>query len=262
MENTTNITKIFCLGDGYAHGHIWPEWPQILQALRPDLEVIVISAVGAGHEFLISELLAYDIGYSTVIFQWPHHQRFDKLTQDDQWVDIVKSDPIYDFNTYKTERGVWWCSSASGLDVIKTYHNFYIQNDQSLQRQKIQKKLISAYVSQQNARYIDTSNDEQDKFAEKLDCRGTEIQPHPLLHYRWLIESIMPVAGIEINQSLAEELYKRISSHKWVPYDPDREEIWNKMSLIKLNSSSHVGPGSTAGGIHIQPCAGTGTISP
>ena len=261
MENTTNITKIFCLGDGYAHGHIWPEWPQILQALRPDLEVIVISAVGAGHEFLINELLAHDIGYSTVIFQWPQQQRFDKLIQDDQWVDIVKSDPIYDFNTYKTRSGVWWCSSGSGLDVIKTYHNFYIQTEQFLQRQKIQKKLISAYVSQQNARYIDTSNAEQDKFAENLDCRGTEIQPQPLLHYRWLIESIMPLAGIEINQSLAEELYKRISSHKWVPYDLDREEIWNNMSLIELDNSGHSSPTGTAGGIHIQTCTGTRTSS-
>jgi hypothetical protein len=234
METTTNITKIFCVGDGYAHGHIWPEWPQILKALRPDLDITVISAVGAGHEFLIGELLTYDIKQSTVIFQWPIHQRFDKLIQDNQWVDIVKSDPLYYFNTYKTNNGLWWCSSASDLDIVKTYHNFYIQSDQSLQRQRIQKKLMSAYMSDQNARYIDTSNDEQDKFAANLDCRGTEIQPLPLLHYQWLVQSIMPAAGIEINPILAEELHNRICNHKWIAYDPDREEIWNNMSKINF----------------------------
>lgn len=233
MENTTNITKIFCLGDGYAHGHIWPEWPQILQALRPDLDIVIISAVGAGNEFLISELLNYDIKHSTVIFQWPQAQRFDKLIQDDQWIDLVKSDPVYYFNTYRTNHGTWWCSSASELDIVKTYHDFYIQNEQSLLREKIQKKLISAYILQQNAKYVDTSNEDQDKFAKNLDCRGTEIQPMPLLHYQWLVESIMPAAEININQSLAEELHKRISNHNWIPYDPDRKEIWNNMS--KLN---------------------------
>jgi len=234
MENTTNITKIFCLGDGYAHGHIWPEWPQILQALRPDLDIIVISAVGAGHEFLISQLLYHDIKNSTVIFQWPKHQRFDKLLQDDQWVDIVKSDPVYHFNTYKTNHGTWWCSSASELDIVEPYHNFYIQHNQSLLREKIQKKLVSAYCLQQNARYVDTSNEDQDKFAKNLDCRGNEIQPMPLLHYQWLVEAIMPMAGITVNQSLAEELHKRISDHNWKPYDPDRKEIWDDMSNLNF----------------------------
>jgi len=85
MDDFVNTTKIFCLGDGYAHGHIWPEWPQILQALVPDIKVIVISAIGAGHEFLINELLSNDIKDSLVIFQWPDHRRFDKLMQDASW---------------------------------------------------------------------------------------------------------------------------------------------------------------------------------
>jgi hypothetical protein len=234
MENTTNTTKIFCIGDGYAHGHIWPEWPQILQALRPDLTVTVISAVGAGDEFLISELLAHDIRQSTVIFQWPYHQRFDKLIQDSHWTDIAKSDPVYHFNTHKTNDGVWWCSSASNLDSIKSYHSFYIQTNQSLRRQQIQKTLISAYMLQQQARYVATSTQEQDEFALTQECRGTEIQPHPLLHYRWLVESVMPAAGIAIFPTLAKVLHDRICNHKWVAYDPDREEIWNNMSKINF----------------------------
>lgn len=229
-----NSNRVFCLGDGYAHGHIWPEWPQILQSLCPNLEVTVISAVGAGQEFLVSELLTHDIKDSTVIFQWPHHSRFDKLVEDQTWADMANSDPVYYFNTYQTSQGTWWCSSASKLDTIKNYHNFYVQSKQSLLRQQNLKKLVAAYMVSNNANYIATSNQEQDSFARKYECRGKEIQPSPLLHYYWLVESIMPAAGICINQSMAQELLTRISAHNWVPYDPDRKEIWQNMSNLNF----------------------------
>lgn len=234
MEDTTNITKIFCLGDGYAHGHIWPEWPQILQALFPKIETVTISAIGAGHEFLISELLQQDIQNSLVIFQWPQHNRFDKLLQDQQWNTLAQSDPVYYFNTYDTKHGTWWCSSASKLDTVRHYHDFYIQSQQSILRQNNQKILVEAYV-RQFAKYVCTSNDEQELFAKHsrfCQLRGTEIQPEPLLHYHWLIESVLPKTTLEIDASIAQELHHRISSHQWVPYHPDREETWRNMSRI------------------------------
>lgn len=234
MLDTTNITKIFCLGDGYAHGHIWPEWPQILKALLPDIDVTIISAVGAGHEFLISELLTNDITGSLVIFQWPQHNRFDKLIQDKHWEEVVASDPIYHFNTYKTILGTWWCSSASKTGIVQSYHTQYIQNQQSKLRQKNQKILVEAYVKQQ-AKYVCTSNTEQEFFIAKskfAQLRRNQVQPSPLLHYYWLTEVIIPAANLTLDRAISEELLKRISSHEWIPYDPDREEIWRNMSLI------------------------------
>lgn len=234
MADTTNITKVFCLGDGYAHGHIWPEWPQILKALFPKLDVTVISAVGAGYEFLISELLTKDITDSLVIFQWPMHNRFDKLIQDQSWENIAKSDSVYDFNIYETGQGKWWCSSASATDAIQHYHNFYVQPQQSILRQKNQKILIEAYLKS-CARYVCTSTADQELFAKDIKFkqhRGDQIQPSPLLHYYWLIESIIPAAGLELDHEIAQELLKRISSHNWIPYDPDRAEIWEIMSKL------------------------------
>ena len=232
MTDSTNITKIFCLGDGYAHGHIWPEWPQILQALFPNIDITVISAVGAGHEFLISELLTKDITNSLVIFQWPMHNRFDKLIQDQSWENIVKSDPVYDFNTYNTKQGKWWCSSASNTDAIQHYHDFYVQSRQSALRQKNQKILVESYLKS-CVKYVCTSNNDQEKFANDTKFkqhRGNQIQPLPLLHYYWLTESIIPAAGLELDVNISQELLARISKHTWVPYDPDREEIWATMS--------------------------------
>ena len=48
------MQKIFCFGDGFATGHIWPEWPQILQTLLPDKQIINTAGIGAGAEFLVS----------------------------------------------------------------------------------------------------------------------------------------------------------------------------------------------------------------
>ena len=45
------MNKIFCFGDGFATGHIWPEWPQILQELAPQYQVINTAGIGAGSEF-------------------------------------------------------------------------------------------------------------------------------------------------------------------------------------------------------------------
>ena len=236
MTDSTNITKIFCLGDGYAHGHIWPEWPQILQALFPNLDITVISAVGAGHEFLISELLTKDVTNSLVIFQWPIHNRFDKLIQDQHWENIVNSDPIYDFNTYTTKQGKWWCSSASNVDTIQHYHDFYVQSCQSELRQKNQMILVESYLKS-CAKYICTSNFEQQMFSRDAKfalIRGDQIQPLPLLHYHWLVESIIPATGLELDVNRSTELLKRIAAHHWIPYDPDREEIWKTMSSIEL----------------------------
>lgn len=230
MEDTTNITKVFCLGDGYAHGHIWPEWPQILQALRPDLDIAVISAVGAGHEFLVSELLTKNIEHSLIIFQWPMHQRFDKLLQDQIWENVVETDNTYNFNTYSTDLGKWWCSSASKLKEIRQYHEFYVQDRQSLLRQKNMQILLSAWIKQQNARHFFTSNQAQETFAKTTNCRGKEIQPEPLCHYYWLVESVIPATGLDLDKTIANKLLYRIKNHKWVPYDPDRKEIWYTMS--------------------------------
>jgi hypothetical protein len=234
MVDTINIGKVYCLGDGYAHGDIWPEWPQILQALLPGLEVVTISAIGAGHEFLINKLLQQNIQKSLIIFQWPQHNRFDKLVQDQEWNKLIQSDPVYHFNTYNTNNDTWWCSSASAIDSVTHYHNFYIQRQQSVLRQQNQKILVEAYVKQVG-QYVCTSNAEQDLFAvdkKFFKFRGKQIQPAPLLHYHWLIESILPMTTLSVDNAIAQELHHRISSHAWVPYDPDREEIWSKMSKL------------------------------
>ena len=226
------MNKIFCFGDGYAHGHIWPEWPQILQALCPEYTVVPVTGIGAGNEFLISQLLTQEVSNQKVIFQWAQHNRFDKLLQDDNWQTLAESDPVYYFNFYKSNSQNWWLSSGSQLPEIKKYHDFYVQNDQSLLRYNNQQTLIKTYLEFNNAEYYFTSTQAQEKFSRQsrfCNLRGKEIQPSPIVHFFFTTEILIPGINLEINKNNADILLNKIQHHNWKPYDPDRTEIWYNM---------------------------------
>jgi hypothetical protein len=227
--------KIFTFGDGFATGHIWPEWPQILQALLPDYQVINTAGIGAGAEFLVSGFVDCipDMHGSTVIFQWPQHQRFDKLVEDDSWQHIITNDPVYYFNTVADcgDRK-WWLSSASKMQEIKDYHNRFVQSSQHIHRQNVYKALITQTAENLNCRLIHTETELENRFSHeerfKL-IRQTEVQPSPIVHFYWLIEKIIPQLGVKVDAELKKQLELLVTQTRWVPYDPDREEIWLKI---------------------------------
>ena len=227
-----SISKIFCFGDGYSHGHIWPEWPQILQALLPHHQVILKSGVGAGNEFLIDQLLNSDCRGHTVIFQWAQDNRFDKLLQDDYWTSMAKQDPVYFFNFETNPSGTWWLSSASQNQKIQEYHDFFVQSQQAQLRLKNQKILVENYLQNQNCCYWFTSTQKQELFSKshsEKHLRGNQVQPSPLMHFYFVVEIIKPALNIEINVDLQQKLQTIISKAEWKPYDPDRAEIWQNI---------------------------------
>lgn len=226
-----STNKIYCLGDGFAHGHIWPEWPQILQALLPSKDIVTITGIGSGHEFLISGLLDQSPCNSDVLFQWPMSNRFDKLIEDQRWIDRIKNDPVYFFNVYPSPHGSWWLSSASLDPDVRHYHDNIIQKKQHIRRLEMAKILIKSYLESRNCRYLEFSNEDQENFIQQKyhRLRGTEIQPGPLVHYYYVIETLIPKLGYEVAKSTATTLEKRIRSHAWKPYDPDRIDLWQKM---------------------------------
>jgi hypothetical protein len=228
--------KIYCFGDGYAHGHIWPEWPQILQALLPQYEVKLVSGIGAGPEYLVTEfskLLPVD---GMVIFQWPCEHRFDKIIQDGHWLDIANNDPVYHFNIVKNESQTWWLSSASNAPEIREYHQKFIQSEQAKIRLTVYQTLVREILEKTKIKYIFTSNFEQDIASKKnAHIRGNEIQPSPLSHFYFLTEKIMPALGLTSNNTTALE--QLLQAQKWIAYDPDRSEIWNNIKLQLVNAA-------------------------
>lgn len=228
------MNSIFCFGDGYAHGHIWPEWPQILQALLPETQVIACTGIGAGNEYLTNLLIQFgdQIKDQTIIFQWAQPGRFDKLIEDDQWLARAKRDPIYHFNLYESAGKTWWLSSASTDEKIKEYHNFFVQNSQENLRLINQKILIESYLKLHSCNYLFVSTKEQELFCSSYptQLRGTEVQPAPLLHFYYIKEVLAPKLDLNIDIDRYNKLEQLIKQHKWQAYDSDRDEIWQKMS--------------------------------
>jgi hypothetical protein len=227
------MNSIFCFGDGYAHGHIWPEWPQILQALLPKIQIVPCTGIGAGNEYLINLLinLGQQIKDQTVIFQWSQPGRFDKLIEDDAWLARAKNDPGYHFNLYNSNGKTWWLSSASKDEKIKEYHSFFVQTAQENLRLTNQKILVESYLKLYSCNYLFESTAKQEWFCYNHDrsTRGTEIQPAPLLHFYYIKEVLAPKLNLDIDIDRYNKLEQLIKQHKWQPYDPDCAEIWHKM---------------------------------
>jgi hypothetical protein len=232
------MNKIFTFGDGYATGHIWPEWPQILQALLPEYQIVNTAGIGAGAEFLVSGLidLLPDMRHQQAIVQWPQDNRFDKLLQDQSWDSTISNDSVYHFNRVQdTQKREWWLSSAS--DSVKLYHKQYVQSLQSQRRLEIFKTLITHTLNDVDCDTVYTSTQDQEVYSKQtkfITTRQNQIQPSPIVHFYWIVEKILPKLTVQVDQSRLQSLEDLINKTNWVPYDPDRDSIWqDKIQAIK-----------------------------
>jgi hypothetical protein len=230
------MNKIFCFGDGFATGHVWPEWPQILQALVPQHQVINTAGIGAGPEFLVSGFvdLIQDMQDSTVIFQWPDRGTFDKILQDDSWQSTIDTDPLYKNNIITDRAGRWWwLSSASRNQEVKNYHTRLIQTLQHARRQQVYQALVSHTCKNLNCQTIHTSTPTQDTFSRSerfKTVRQNQTQPSPIVHFYWLIEEILPQTNIVVDGQRQKTLETIINQTKWTPYNRKRDEIWAQIT--------------------------------
>jgi len=234
------MKKIYTFGDGFATGHLWPEWPQILQALVPEYSVINdCPAIGAGAEYLVTGFvdLVPELENHMVIFQWPMMDRFDKLIEDKYWFYIGKTDPVYHFNFHKRPYGVWWLSSTSQQPQVREYHEKFVQTGQHKKRLQNYQTLVRNTLENLNCEYCFSDTNEHqyystlNRFAE---TRQQEVQPSPIVHYYFLIERILPKINIVYDPTRAEQLEKLITAQHWQAYDPYREEIWQDL-VAKLD---------------------------
>ena len=220
------------MGDGFAHGHIWPEWPQILQALVPTMPVTVVSGIGAGNEFLVSSLLSEEPDQDIVVMQWAQSDRFDKIVQDQQWEGIARDDMVYGENFYNLDGDRWWLSSGSQASEIQRYHSFFVQSRQCSRRLRDLQKLVQGFLVSRSCSYLAISTPSQDTFSRQSRfqaIRGDQVQPSPLVHMIYLQEMILPHLPVQIDPVRADRLNAVLRNTDWRPYHPDRVEIWKKI---------------------------------
>jgi hypothetical protein len=225
------MNDIFCFGDGFACDHIWPSWPSMIQALYPSNTVTNYGGIGAGHEFVVASIVEAHKNNSQGFFlvQWPHANRFDKLLVDDSWNDLIKTDPVYHFNTVTVGTKNWWLSSASESEQIKHYHNFYVQSEQAELRDFNYRYLVSDLLKNQSI-FFSTREMQQFSKQDRFDLtRLDQIQPSPVVYMHYVEEFILPKMPAQPDQLLLGNLKSKILKQNWIPYDPDRKEIWQSI---------------------------------
>lgn len=229
------MNKIFCFGDGFATGHLWPEWPQILQALLPDHDIVNTAGIGAGDEFLVSGFVDQipDMANQQVIFQWPYTKRFDKLLQDQTWQQTISQDPVYHFNVVNDSKNrQWWLSSASTSADITQYHACYAQSRQQQRRREMYQQLVSQTAANLNCHMITTTTHDQEMFSRNKRfalARQNQVQPSPAVHFYWLIENIVPQLTATVNLNRQHMLESLILDTTWISYNPDQQEVWQNI---------------------------------
>lgn len=249
------MNRIYTFGDGFATGHIWPEWPQILAALLPESKIINFAGIGAGNEYIFSNCLeAYRQDPTAMFFvQWAQPQRFDKLLQDDAWHSVIHSDLDY-YDNLKTEfNRTWWLSSASVQQDVKLYHEFYIQTKQANLRSfnyiyslgKILKNhcffgtqdFNYLTLEQKNqcldfnwAWFIPWYGQQRYALASEFDqIRQTNSQPVPYIHLKWLVNMVLPKTTLSIDPKRIDRLTNILYTTTWPAHDPNNAQQWNQI---------------------------------
>jgi hypothetical protein len=243
---------IYTFGDGFTAGHIWPEWPQFLEILV-EQKIKNYGHIGAGNEYIFNCAVKSALTATPediFIVQWADPIRFDKIIEDDEWKNLQKTDKVYaDINSTVFNQ-LWWSTSASTLPEIFNYNQFYVQPQQATNRSilymiSLSKMLDSLgiehlyfstgtklndyceynYQSElEKLPWIDSDTCSMTSFGAQFLDHGDQMQPSPIIHYRYVVEKILPRLKISLVASL-EDLIKK---YDFLAYDPDRDHIWEE----------------------------------
>lgn len=253
---------IYTFGDGFAAGHIWPEWPQLLE---PILQKCVrnFGHIGAGNEYIFNCAVKSALNANTndiFIIQWAPSDRFDKLLEDYIWENLQKTDSVYNEITAEKYNQIWWATSGSSLSEITRYKEFYIQPQQAINRTVLYMIALSKLLTNLNIQHlyfstysfnysshdnyknlkeiswVELGQGMQEWSTQYPEIRGIEIQPKPIIHVKYIIEKLLPKLGITIDLDIINKIYLLTNKINFVPYDVERAQVWmnlkNEISLL------------------------------
>lgn len=243
----------YAFGDGFAAGHIWPMWPQLLRAVTQE-SVTNYGHVGAGNEYIFNcAVKAALIAQPDDIFvvQWAQPIRFDKIMQDDNWQQLHSSDLIYNGISSTKFDQTWWATSASTLPEIQYYHNYYVQPEQAINRSALYMISLAHMLAARGIKYVycntytidySTHLNASDlnklnwvsqigmrQWAESLHIEGAEIQPPPATHLKYVLECVLPSLKIDIPATKHLAITQLINNVKWAPSFWDRDKVWEDL---------------------------------
>ena len=243
---------IYTFGDGFAAGHIWPEWPQILEAIT-QTPVVNFGHIGAGNEYIFNCVIKAALTAKEsdlFLVQWADPQRFDKIMEDTRWADLQQTDPKYKNIKSTVFDQTWWSTSGSELKEIQKYRNFYIQVEQAMNRSVLY--MISASMMLKslniNHKYFLTYKfdysihdnfselsalpwidfEGMDEWTANTGIRGDETQPSSQSQLAWVENKLLPYCPFNVDN--LNKIRYLINNQKFKPYDPDRAQIWSNIT--------------------------------
>ena len=240
---------IYVFGDGFATGHIWPEWPQLLE-LVVDQPVKNYAHIGAGNEYIFNcavKSLLTTTTDDTILIQWADPLRYDKIIEASDWVELQSQDPKYKDINSEIYNQLWWSTSGSDLQAIKHYKEFYVQPQQAINRSMLYMLSLLTLLDSKNIKnysffsysfdysahnnYQDLKklswvdlNLGMDEWTQLTSIRGNEVQPSTHSQWQWLQANLLP--KLQVNSDKVNKLNRILQYTTFSAYDPDRHQQW------------------------------------
>lgn len=241
---------IYTFGDGFAAGHIWPEWPQFLEVFTND-QVTNHGVVGAGNELIFNTAIKQSFTATSddvFLVQWAMPVRFDKILETPDWHELQKTDEVYRNNRYMVFDNIWWPTSGSALPEIRHYHNFYVQRKQAVERSVMYMLSLSGYLTNLGIahHYFSTydlhisdhpladhvnqlpwvTTTSMETWSRTRPDRGDEIQPSPMVHYKFVEEFLLPTLNITVDPGVLQKIERRVQQITPIPFYYDHKKVW------------------------------------
>lgn len=220
-------TKILTIADGFGDSISSPawypeyhKWPFILNLMTKNLDIIDFSRYGAGNEYMVSVLKDQYRSVDKVLIQWSIPDRLDLVLahQDptnNQWQELISSDPVYSENIRLIGQDKWWLSSASTQSWVRDYHERFISKRQHQIRSQIWIEYAHQLLSQiphrfmlaYDSLYLDGINVDPNVWIWHDAWKGMHdyryhseyrsldlgiVQPIPLIHFDFIKRFVMP----------------------------------------------------------------------
>jgi len=203
--------------------------------------------------FFLSFLLSFgDVFAQTDIYSNDEDSSYH-VSEDTVWTKLQETDSIYKGIVANSYNQTWWASSGSSLPEIIKYKEFYIQAQQATNRSVLYMITLSKMLDNLGIKHLyfstyffDYSSHDNYKDLEALpwtqinqgmeewskqfgDIRGSEVQPRPLIHLKYIIEHLLPKLDLALDPQISNAVYSLVDKVEFIPYDIDRSQIWNNL---------------------------------
>ena len=154
--------KLLTLADGFGDSVTAPiwycdffKWPEIIKLMTHGLDVVNLSNMGAGNEYIIQCLRTNISEKDAVLIQWAMPDRLDLVLSEQTqfWQQQISRDPVFNNNVIAIDNDQYWLSSSSENKHVVEYHQKYINKRQHQLRSQLFVDYAKLLLEQHDLKY-------------------------------------------------------------------------------------------------------------